>query len=247
MKRYLLTFLLLIISGFLLAQVEDDPSFTEYQDKVPGTLMVEFGLAYDSDYPPGMELNWWRSRTFNLYYMYDIRIFGSEKLSLNPGFGLGTDNYSFTNSIFVVKGEDSLSGQVVDMDASKLFTDKNGNPPEVKNTKINPIYLDIPIEIRFRTNSSKKSFRFAIGGKVGIRVDSKTKIKYKSEGITSKVKIKNDLHIEQFRYGVYVRFGYGSFNFWVYKALSGLFVDPSTDYIQGNYSPWIYGITLVTF
>ena len=120
MNRFIKIFSLLLISSFLQAQVEEDPSFKEYEDKVPGSLMVEFGWAYDSEYPPGMELDWWRSRTFNLYYMYDIRL-GSDKLSLNPGFGVGIDNYSFRENIYVVKGEDSLFGQIVDLDAERFL------------------------------------------------------------------------------------------------------------------------------
>ena len=247
MKAGVLFSFFLLIFSFSFAQEETDPTFTEYEDKVPGTLMVEFGFAYDNNYPPGMELNWFRSRIFNVYYMYDFRLFGSDKISLNPGFGIGTENYAFVDDIFVTKGMDSLVGQVVALDAKQLFADGQGNQPDVKNSKVNPIYLDIPIELRFRTNSTKKSFRFAVGGKVGIRIDSKTKIKYELNGETTRFKIKNDLHIEQFRYGVYGRMGYGSFNIWVYKSLSNLFVPASTKVIQGNYNTWVFGVSLVTF
>ncbi len=247
MKRFHLILLLLFASLFSFAQEETDPTFTEYEDKVPGTLMVEFGFMYDSEYPPGMELDWFRSRVFNLYYMYDFRLGSSGKVSINPGFGVGTENYAFRGDVFVTKGQDSVLGQVVALDANQVFADENGNQPEVRNSKVNPIYLDIPLELRFRSNSTKKSFRFALGGKIGIRVDSKTKIKYRQNGITNKVKIKNDLHMEQFRYGVYARVGFGSFNFWVYKSLSNLWVPASTQVIRGNYSAWVYGISLVTF
>ncbi len=247
MKRFFQLSLFFLLPIIAMGQAEDDPTFTEYEDRVPGTIMVEFGFAYDSEYPEELELDWFRSRSFNLYYMYDFRLFGSDKLSLNPGFGLGTDNYAFRSKRFLVEGQDSLFGQVVALDSYEEFKDNNGNQPAMRHSKVNPIYIDIPLEIRYRTNSTKKSFRLALGGKVGIRVDNKSKVKYRADGQTQKIKIKNELHTELFRYGVYARVGFGSFNFWVYKSLSNLFISPSTEVIQGNFSPWVYGITLVTF
>ncbi len=247
MKSGFLFSIIFLISTLTFAQEETDPTFTEYEDKVPGTLMVEFGFAYDSKYPPGMELFWWRSRVLNIYYMYDFRLFGSDKLSINPGFGIGTENYAFTGDIFVDKGMDTVADQIIAYDANQLFRGNNGEEPDIKNSKVNPIYIDIPLELRFRTNSTKKSFRFAVGGKVGFRVDSKSKIKYEVEGTTTRYKVKNDLYLEQFRYGVYGRMGYGSFNIWVYKSMSNLFVPGATEVIDGNFSAWVFGLSLVTF
>lgn len=248
----------LIIAVFLLsltsifAQDENsDPNFTEYQDKVPGTLLFEFGFATLQDgSPENMDLNLVRSRTANIYYMYDFRLFGSKYISFNPGFGFGFDNYSFDKEmttfkaagqshIYVVNGEDFIEGQ------------SGENGVGVTKSKINVNYFDIPIEFRFRTKPSKKSFRLAVGGKVGVLIDAKTKVNYELGSDNYKFKLKSTYGYQDFRYGLHARLGFGSLNLFAYYALSDLFEkelrNVNDKVLEGNLRNIIIGLTVVTF
>ena len=227
-----------------------DPNFTEYQDKVPGTLVFEFGYNMLQDNTPdNMDIDFFRSRSANLYYMYDFRLFGSKKLSFNPGFGLGMDNYMFSKEVNVSRGPDN---QLFVMSADQFESGVNTDSVSfsMEKSKLNANYFDIPMEFRFRTKPSKKSFRVAVGGKIGFLIDSKSKIKYELDGDDYKFKSKSRNGLESFRYGVHARIGIGSVNFFGYYALSELFekeLNDSNGKLEGNLSNVILGLTLVTF
>ena len=237
-----------------------DPNFTEYQDKVPGTLLFEFGFnALQDNTPDRMNVGFFRSRTANIYYMYDFRLFGSKYLSFNPGFGLGMDNYMFEKDMTITNGgSDQIrvynANQIVQDQAVLYDTSGNANT-SLNKSKISVNYFDIPMEFRFRTRPSKKSFRIAVGGKFGFRIDSKTKVKYEIDGDSYKVKNKSRYGFENFRYGVHGRIGIGSINLFVYYALSELFekdlvlqnADGTTRKLEGNLSNMTIGLTVVTF
>jgi hypothetical protein len=227
-----------------------DPNFTEYQDKVPGTLLFEFGYGMlQNGSPEGVDIATFRSRTANIYYMYDFRLFGSKYISFNPGFGMGFDNYMFENSLSPERLGDSA---LVFLNVRQALEAVEGTTDiNLQKTKLAATYFDIPMEFRFRTKPSKKSFRLAVGGKVGFLLDSKTKVKYELSGDNYKRKTKTNFGVERFRYGVHARIGFGSLNFFCYYALSELFekdlYDQYGNKLDGNLSNVVVGLTLVTF
>lgn len=250
--KLLLSTALIFIGSAIFAQDEvTDPNFTEYQDKVPGTLVFEFGYnMLQEGTPNNMDIEFLKSRSANIYYMYDFRLFGSKKLSFNPGFGLGTDNYMFSNEVNVTPGaNNTLSVESASEFESGVNTDSSSFG--IEKSKLNANYFDIPMEFRFRTKPSKKSFRFAVGGKIGFLIDAKTKIKYELDGDNYKFKSKSRKGLENFRYGLHARIGFGSLNFFGYYALSELFEsdlnDSNGQKLEGNLSNVILGITVVTF
>lgn len=102
---------------------------------------------------------------------------------------------------------------------------------EYEKNKISTAYIDIPLEIRFRTqpNIKKRNFKVALGGKFGYLISSY--IKYSGEDfrvLSSKhVKFKeyNINNVIPYRYGVFLRVGYGKINFIVNYTLSQLFTN----------------------
>lgn len=227
-----------------------DPNFTEYQDKVPGTLLFEFGYAMlQNGSPEGVDIATFRSRTANIYYMYDFKLFGSKYISFNPGFGAGFDNYMFENSLSPERQGDSA---LVFVNVRQTLETFEGNTDiNLQKTKLAATYFDIPMEFRFRTKPSKNSFRLAVGGKVGFLLDSKTKVKYEVSGDDYKRKSKTNFGLQRFRYGVHARIGFGSVNLFGYYALSELFekdlYDQFGNKLDGNLSNFVVGLTLVTF
>jgi len=102
---------------------------------------------------------------------------------------------------------------------------------EYEKNKITTSYIDIPLEIRFRThpNIKKRNFKVALGGKFGYLISNY--IKYSGEDFrilsNKHVKFKeyNINNVIPYRYGVFLRVGYGKINLIVNYTLSQLFTN----------------------
>lgn len=197
-------------SGMAMAQSETtEKKARRGRPDIPGTFLIDLGFNFPSE-GNGFNTGIFGSKTVNLYYQYDKRLFNS-KFSLHPGIGLGMERYKFNNN-------------------KTLSYDNTGNltavlVPGVRKSKLITNYLDIPVELRFSTNPEdpSRSFKVALGFKAGVLLDSYTKVKYKQDGEIKKFKDKQDFNINPFRYGAYFRLGGGNFNFWGYYSLTPLF------------------------
>jgi hypothetical protein len=90
----------------------------------------------------------------------------SPKFSLGLGIGIGSSNISFKNMNIDVKSSGTKLPFIA-TDSSNHF----------KKYKLSLSYLEVPLELRYSTNplSSNKSWKFAIGGKVGTLINAHTK------------------------------------------------------------------------
>jgi hypothetical protein len=68
-----------------------------------------------------------------------------------------------------------------------------------------------------------RSFSVALGGRVGILTDAFTKVRFKDNGETVKIKDKSNHGINPFRYGIYTRIGVGGFSWFAFYNLSPMF------------------------
>lgn len=184
---------------------------------IPGNLLVELGWNALSGAPSDLDIASLGSRTINFYYMYDIPI-GKSKFSFMPGIGVGLDRYKFDDDITLLSGQDADGNDIIAVTALP-------NEFDVKKSQLITNYIDIPIEFRFYTNPQdrKGSFKLGIGGKVGMRFTSQTKLKYEFDGENIKSKNKESFGLNRFRYGVVGRIGVGGINFFYYQSLSELF------------------------
>jgi len=113
---------------------------------------------------------------------------------------------------------DALSNQYTDGDK---FT----------KSKLTMTYLDIPVEFRYYTNPYDKdrSFKVAIGGRIGLLLNTQAKIKYTTapdangNNVDRKIKMNQDFDLNQLRYGTTLRVGIGWFNLFYYHNFSELF------------------------
>jgi hypothetical protein len=156
----------------------------------------------------------WYSRGFNAYFMYDIQLGKKKLFAVAPGLGIGTSSI-FTNSK-LVEGVDSLGGGTRMVERTDSY----------KKNKLGLTYLDIPVELRFRSkpNSKNKSFKVAVGFKAGFLLDGKTKVKQKDADGNMKVyKEKRYDDLNRFRYGATFRIGYGPFSVIGYYSLAKIF------------------------
>ena len=223
MKKLFGLLVLLFIVAFSFAQEKMDAPKISKSNNLGNTRMV-LDLTLDNwlNTPDSIKNNIIKSRGVNIYSMYEIP-FGSSNFSVAFGIGFGSNNVS--NNAKIIYSGDTLT----------LFE------PIATSYKVNKIsvnYVDVPLEIRFKTkaDAQNQSFKFAVGFKGGYLVNSHTK--YKDSG--GKIKIYDIKNLSPYRYGANVRIGYGWFALTGYYSVSALFVkDKGPDII-----PWSAGISI---
>jgi len=183
---------------------------------IPGMLGIEFGWVMVPDFPEQMKLRFAGSVTFSPYYKYDIPL-GNSNFSVHPGIAFTSEKFSFKENITVISSPTS-SGyvtQLVGLDS--LFTDA-----DIKKSKLNAVYFEIPLEITYRSNRDmpKRSLNVTVGAKGGVLLDSKTKYTYRQDGQTKKSKQKENYDLNTWRVVLVGKIGYGSVNlFYNYNFL----------------------------
>lgn len=227
MTKYFFTVLFFFAATILTAQetgeiTDDIKTTTEKAQEAVANLKpknsgsrdrIVFDLTFDQwlHDEAGLKLKW-HSRGFNTYFMYDVQLGKKKKLfSVAPGLGVSTSSI-FHNALLA---EDSING-----------TDLIIRTDDYKKNKLGLTYIDIPVELRFRStpNAKNKSWKFALGFKAGVLIDGKTKSKEEDANGNMKIyKEKRYSDLNRFRYGATVRFGYGPFNFFGFYSLSKLF------------------------
>ncbi len=179
---------------------------------IPGTLLIELGWNLLQNDNPSIATELLGSRTLNFYYLRDIRV-GNTNFFVLPGIGVGLDRYKFDEDVTLDRQADGT------VNVDTVFGGK------VKKSMLITNYLDIPLEVRFYTNPSdkKRSFKVGIGFKVGVLINSHTKIKQEVNGEMTKRKVNDNFALNRFRYGVTGRIGIGGFNVFYYSSLNTLF------------------------
>ncbi len=106
------------------------------------------------------------SKGFNAYVMLDKPFRSSPKFSVGLGIGVGSSNISFKKMNVDLKST-SVKLPFIAVDSTNHF----------KKYKLSTSYLEVPLELRFSSNpsNSNKSWKVAIGGKVGTIINAHTK------------------------------------------------------------------------
>lgn len=207
--RLLLVALAFLYSSCLYSQSASTPD-------LPGALRIQLGSNFLIDSPDSLDTGFWGSKAFNAQYLYSVRL-GKSAFSLHPGFGIGTDKFSFDKNVTLVRNIDG-SVSIKPLEAIEFG--------EVKKTKLATTYFEVPLELRFHFNKDnfKKTFKLAVGGKVGILIGSHTKIKNirLDEGQT--LKTKGNFELSRFRYGLQGSLGYAGISVYYYYGLNEMFV-----------------------
>lgn len=208
---------------------------------LPGNFTLEYGFNFAPQAPSGFDLGFWGSRTLNFYYQYDIRI-GKSNFSVVPGIGFSMERFKFKNDSTLTMVDD----QVTLINPAKLgFRD-------VRKSMLVANYIEIPLEFVFRSNPEDpaRSFKVAVGGRIGYLFDSFTKMKYKEDGELKKLKDKQQFDLSQFRYGISTKLGLGNFSLFGYYNFNPLFesgkgLKENSKEVQ--FSTWTVGISLSSF
>lgn len=196
---------------------EGTPVKKSVRPDIPGVFTVEFGFNRALSAPVDFDLYFWGSRTANIYYQYEFRLFNSS-FSIMPGIGLSLERYRFKQN-YAVGYTNSSHEEVTMLPPGSLPT------PNIKKSMLVTNYIDVPVEIRYTINPEdpSRSFHVGVGGRIGWMYDSFNKIKYSEDGETKKLKDKQNFHLNQIRYGLLGRIGFGGISLFGYYNLSPLF------------------------
>ncbi|OJU22404.1 MAG: hypothetical protein BGN92_01055 [Sphingobacteriales bacterium 41-5] len=119
------------------------------------------------------------SRSINGYFMFDFPFKTTPQLSAAIGLGLGSDHIVFDRDYPDVKGQTN----------TLRFNYRTTSPDTTffKKTKLATTYLEAPVELRYvaKPDQSDKSFKLALGVKVGTMLKGGTrarKLMYLTQG-----------------------------------------------------------------
>lgn len=158
------------------------------------------------------------------FIMYNIPM-GTSPLSFSIGAGIGCHNL-YSNST------------VTDIKADTITFTPIPDSIDYKKSKLGLTYLDFPIELRF---VAKNKVRFSVGVKLGYLLDAKTK--YKGDNLIGDQyteKLRKVDHVDKFRFGPTIRFGYNWFQVMAYYSVTQVF--------DKGFGPELYPISVgITF
>ena len=173
-------------------------------------------------------------RFFNFYLMLDKPFKTNPKFSTAYGLGLGTSNIYFDKT-YVNLGANTGTLQFTDQ--------RNGN--HFEKFKVTEIFLELPVELRYTLDpeNSGKSWKFAVGAKVGtlLKAYSKGKNLVNASGASINdasyiVKEYDTKYFNSTRLTFTGRVGYGNFS-----INAGYSV---TNVIKGGFGPSMNNFTL---
>jgi len=226
MKKSIILLASVLFSIIAFAQTDEDKK--KLRDEVNSKDRVVIELTHDNMYTPNGDINLndtlgiqWFSRGFNMYLMYDVAL-GDSRFSIAPGIGISSKNYFLESQLaptFDTTGSRNGTA-VIPIDENRDF----------KKSKLNPVFVDVPLELRYRSRPdvNGRSFKLGLGIKGGYLLDAKTKYKGDASASNSnlvRTKDKDDTieDLNKFRYGFTARVGYGAINIFGFYGVSSVF------------------------
>jgi len=220
---------------------------------INGYLTPDFNTSWGEafDY---LNLKYERSVALNLNVWEQNIPFNKKKtIGMMTGLGMSWNNYFFTNQTKLVNGESKVEGYYI-------------SGTSVRKTKLVNMYITVPVLFEFQTGNMNRNKRFhvTLGGIIGARVTSHTKIyfneanaEYRLEnpatGIPSFekyttpdrdnrniVKSYNSFYQPPFRFDARFGIGYGWLNIFATYGINTFFQSEKGPELH----PWTIGITL---
>jgi hypothetical protein len=159
------------------------------------------------------------SRGFNFQVMLDKSFKSNPKFSVAFGIGISTSNAFFENTRIAIEGT-----------APKLLFERLDTVNRFKKYKLATTFAEIPLEFRYfsRPKTPNKSFKIAVGAKIGLLVNAHTKGKILQNRNGNQlndniIKVNDKSYFNTTRISATARVGYGNFSTFSSYALSTLF------------------------
>jgi len=175
-------------------------------------------------------------RTANVYFLFDFPFKASPRWSAAIGVGIATDHMFFDKTTVDIKGN-----------SPTLAFRNQADTNHFKKYKLHTAYLEAPVELRFTANpdNNKRSFKAAIGAKVGTMLSATVKGKDLEDKngntlISYKMKEKSKRYFNTTRLSATARLGYGNFSLFGSYQVTPLF----NEGVAAEIRPFSIGITL---
>lgn len=238
MRLIFLSFLI-FFSGWVWSQVPDEYELMSYPDqqaldsinmrtyslesKSKDTLIKSNDLYYREDqFYAAVTYNLLQKRTgdisqntfssgFYVGFLRDMPLNKKRDVAVALGFGYSINN--FRSNL-----------HITDTDPVKYQIARN-----FERNRLNLHYIDVPLEIRWRTSTPKNTqfWRIYTGFKLSWLVYSRSKI----NGDFPSEEVKNNPDLTNLRYGLHLSVGHGTLNFYACYMLNPIFEDA---YIDGQ-------------
>ena len=153
-------------------------------------------------------------------------------LGLVTGLGLQLQSYRLDDQTTIYLDENEV------VQPEYLYFDEN------QKSKLANVWLNVPLLLEWQipVNHYDNRFYMSAGFMAGLRLNSHTKIKYKTDK-KQKLKVVNDFSMRTFRYSLMLRTGYRWFNFFASYDLVPLFKEDKGPEV----TPFTFGVTLLRF
>ncbi len=233
MKLYL-TFIILTIltlNAFTQESINSKPEKNNGKDIFIFDLFTDFWQDV-----PAVAKNRAINQGVDFYAMLNFPI-STSNFSLTTGLGVSSHNF-YSDALPSIR---DLNGLITGKTEFYKLNDFYKKNVDFSINKINATYIDIPIEIKFKTRAERnKRFKASVGFKIGYNISNHSKyrgedvIENTSDVITLK---KSDIkYFNNWNYGITARMGYGRYNLMAYYSLAKLF--------EKDKGPQIYPISV---
>jgi hypothetical protein len=169
------------------------------------------------------------NRGADVYLMKNFQ-FGKSNFSFALGAGVGCNNI-YSNAMPSSNYSYDSLGQRKDLGTTSFKTIPTQSPDSsqtinYKNNKFTTVFLDIPLEFRYRLKNN--AFKFYLGGKFGFLLSDHNKYNgddYTQNYPTGNIRVKyyKIANIQSIRYGITGRIGWKWIQVYGYYSLSKLF------------------------
>jgi len=238
MRRIVLTALVVLTGFSVLAQADTTVTRKAPSVTLPRSndhFMLQLGYTTWQGQPDSINTGG-LPRSFNMYFLFDYPFKTNPHLSTAIGVGIATDNVYFSDTYIGLK-ENTPTLRFQDVSDTSHF----------KKYKLATAYVEAPLELRYRSNpeNDAKSFKAAIGAKVGLLLNAHTKgktLQDKNDNTITSYTLKENSkrYFNTNRISVTGRVGYGHFSLFTSYQLTPLFKEGVASTIR----PMTIGLTI---
>lgn len=198
-------------------------------------LLVQYGYAGWNGAPDSTNTGGF-SNSLNIFFMFDFPFKSNPKLSIGIGAGVASDKIKFEKTFVGIK-ENSPTLQFRNQADTNHF----------KKNRLTTTYLEAPVEFRYTAKpyDSDRSFKFALGVRVGMLIDAHTRYKeYRDKNGNTindyKMKEADKKFFNTTRLVGQARVGWGHFSLFGSYQITTLFKEG----VAAEIRPYTIGLTL---
>lgn len=207
MKQAFAVTVFLLVSTFSVFAQEGEKK--EARNKHQDHMLIDFGYETFTSRPGFTNFQWYNNG-LNIQLFYD-KLFGQSGFSGAIGVGFSTQSYYSDAQIRR------------DTNATGLYSDWIKNPDPYNRNKVSTSWVEVPVELRYRSKLDDWGYRwkFSVGAKMGYLFDTHDKM-VDLNNVKFKTYYFPDMN--NLRFGLVARAGYGKVNFTTFFSLTEFFI-----------------------